>query len=191
MPIKILFLCVSQSDTMRTGTLQPGPRCSSTSRSRAARVLPSAHLGRQRVAVGLQIHGFAGFRRAGVIDALGSRPAAATLQAAVQRSLGAPRSRGARMVTHAMFERFTEKAIKVVMLAQEEARRLGERRAALPGCTRRTHALKRHRLWNVPVRCRSVSKTLDMPLHGDPSGCPPGGPAHLPATAFGLPPTNM
>ena len=53
------------------------------------------------------------------------------LQAAVQRSLGAPRSRGVRMVTHAMFERFTEKAIKVVMLAQEEARRLGERRAAL------------------------------------------------------------
>ena len=29
------------------------------------------------------------------------------------------------MTTKAMFERFTEKAIKVVMLAQEEARRLG------------------------------------------------------------------
>lgn len=28
-------------------------------------------------------------------------------------------------VTRMMFERFTEKAIKVVMLAQEEARRLG------------------------------------------------------------------
>ena len=33
--------------------------------------------------------------------------------------------RGSRNVTKAMFERFTEKAIKVVMLAQEEARRLG------------------------------------------------------------------
>lgn len=31
----------------------------------------------------------------------------------------------ARQVTRMMFERFTEKAIKVVMLAQEEARRLG------------------------------------------------------------------
>eukprot|EP01023_Acetabularia_acetabulum_P042418 TRINITY_DN418_c1_g1_i10.p1 TRINITY_DN418_c1_g1~~TRINITY_DN418_c1_g1_i10.p1 ORF type:complete len:955 (-),score=262.07 TRINITY_DN418_c1_g1_i10:105-2834(-) len=34
-------------------------------------------------------------------------------------------SRGVRQVTKMMFERFTEKAIKVVMLAQEEARRLG------------------------------------------------------------------
>eukprot|EP00205_Picochlorum_sp_RCC944_P005809 CAMPEP_0182613474 /NCGR_PEP_ID=MMETSP1330-20130603/25658_1 /TAXON_ID=464278 /ORGANISM="Picochlorum sp., Strain RCC944" /LENGTH=918 /DNA_ID=CAMNT_0024833183 /DNA_START=124 /DNA_END=2878 /DNA_ORIENTATION=- len=35
------------------------------------------------------------------------------------------RSRAGKVVTKAMFERFTEKAIKVVMLAQEEARRLG------------------------------------------------------------------
>ena len=35
------------------------------------------------------------------------------------------RGRRARFVTRAMFERFTEKAIKVIMLAQEEARRLG------------------------------------------------------------------
>lgn len=34
-------------------------------------------------------------------------------------------ARGFRVVTKAMFERFTEKAIKVVMLAQEESRRLG------------------------------------------------------------------
>ncbi|CAN0906104.1 Chaperone protein ClpC, chloroplastic [Linum grandiflorum] len=33
--------------------------------------------------------------------------------------------RGKRFVARAMFERFTEKAIKVIMLAQEEARRLG------------------------------------------------------------------
>jgi ATP-dependent Clp protease ATP-binding subunit ClpC len=38
----------------------------------------------------------------------------------------APRGTGSgKVVTKAMFERFTEKAIKVVMLAQEEARRLG------------------------------------------------------------------
>merc|ERR1719178_340870 len=44
------------------------------------------------------------------------RPAARAVKAA-------PRPR--RVATKAMFERFTEKAIKVVMLAQEEARRLG------------------------------------------------------------------
>ena len=36
-----------------------------------------------------------------------------------------PIGRRACVTTKAMFERFTEKAIKVVMLAQEEARRLG------------------------------------------------------------------
>ena len=36
-----------------------------------------------------------------------------------------PSRGGVRLVTKAMFERFTEKAIKVVMLAQEESRRLG------------------------------------------------------------------
>lgn len=35
------------------------------------------------------------------------------------------RGRAKRVVPKAMFERFTEKAIKVIMLAQEEARRLG------------------------------------------------------------------
>ena len=64
---------------------------------------------------------FSGFRRAGVVDRT-ERSSAATLQAAVAKRAS---SRGAKMVTKAMFERFTEKAIKVVMLAQEEARRLG------------------------------------------------------------------
>ena len=139
------------------------------------------------MAVGVQIHGFAGFRRTGVIDALGSRPAAATLQAAVQRSLGAPRSRGARMVTHAMFERFTEKAIKVVMLAQEEARRLGERTVLpCPGCL---HA----------DTCCETSSTLERScaLHYGKqnerkvvamrSAELPPTPAHLLASAPGLP----
>ncbi len=44
-----------------------------------------------------------------------------TLQASVRKST----SGKTRKVTSMMFERFTEKAIKVVMLAQEEARRLG------------------------------------------------------------------
>ncbi|GLT39934.1 hypothetical protein SLA2020_140990 [Shorea laevis] len=43
----------------------------------------------------------------------------------VAGSISSRRGRASRFVTKAMFERFTEKAIKVIMLAQEEARRLG------------------------------------------------------------------
>mmetsp|Transcript_24617 Transcript_24617/g.41126 ORF Transcript_24617/g.41126 Transcript_24617/m.41126 type:complete len:922 (-) Transcript_24617:477-3242(-) len=49
----------------------------------------------------------------------------ATLHSAVASSSRTRAVRSKRFVTEAMFERFTEKAIKVVMLAQEEARRLG------------------------------------------------------------------
>ncbi|URE37808.1 ATP-dependent Clp protease ATP-binding subunit clpA [Musa troglodytarum] len=44
---------------------------------------------------------------------------------AVSASVSAPKGKASRGVAVAMFERFTEKAIKVIMLAQEEARRLG------------------------------------------------------------------
>ena len=110
---------------MRSGTMRSGLNTCSTTPHRVARLAPKCALGRQRAQQKLQLNAFAGFRQAGVVDALGSRPQAATLRAAVQRSVNASRSRGTRQVTHAMFERFTEKAIKVVMLAQEEARRLG------------------------------------------------------------------
>ena len=69
-----------------------------------------------------QLTSFAGFRRANAVDAAGrQRSGKHCLSAAV----AAPAGRGRRAVTRMMFERFTEKAIKVVMLAQEEARRLG------------------------------------------------------------------
>ena len=70
-----------------------------------------------------QLTSFAGFRRANAVDLAGSRQQSSKhcLSAAVQR----PAGRGRRTATSMMFERFTEKAIKVVMLAQEEARRLG------------------------------------------------------------------
>mmetsp|Transcript_149165 Transcript_149165/g.362268 ORF Transcript_149165/g.362268 Transcript_149165/m.362268 type:complete len:911 (+) Transcript_149165:152-2884(+) len=74
------------------------------------------------------LSGMTGFRRASSIDTLGRGIGAKkTFNGAVAQTLGlAPRSgRGRRFVVKAMFERFTEKAIKVVMLAQEEARRLG------------------------------------------------------------------
>ena len=67
---------------------------------------------------------FSGFRTQNVVDCAntGTR-AAATLQEAARR---AGVSGGvSKNTTSMMFERFTEKAIKVVMLAQEEARRLG------------------------------------------------------------------
>lgn len=72
---------------------------------------------------------YSGFRRLNAVDLVGSvgRSGPHTLQQAFRQSLRRPRRRNARArhVTFAMFERFTEKAIKVVMLAQEEARRLG------------------------------------------------------------------
>jgi ATP-dependent Clp protease ATP-binding subunit ClpA len=70
---------------------------------------------------------FTGFRRAGAVDSLGSK-APKSLHAAVRKAItSAAGKSGVKCVrlTRMMFERFTEKAIKVVMLAQEEARRLG------------------------------------------------------------------
>ena len=110
---------------MKSGVMRSGLNTRSSAPHRVARLSPKCALGRQRAQQKQQLSAFSGFRQAGVVDVLGSRPRAATLQAAVQRSIGASRGRGTRQVTHAMFERFTEKAIKVVMLAQEEARRLG------------------------------------------------------------------
>jgi ATP-dependent Clp protease ATP-binding subunit ClpC len=52
---------------------------------------------------------------------LGQRVAGRVAQPTAARKSG----RASRLVVKSMFERFTEKAIKVVMLAQEEARRLG------------------------------------------------------------------
>ena len=71
---------------------------------------------------------FSGFRRSSNLDTLGyGRCKAATLQAKVQSQVQSRHSNSVKAVapTRMMFERFTEKAIKVVMLAQEEARRLG------------------------------------------------------------------
>ena len=68
---------------------------------------------------------FAGLRRPAALHAAGAPSTSGrALQAAAARR--GPRRAGPRSrVTRMMFERFTEKAIKVVMLAQEEARRLG------------------------------------------------------------------
>lgn len=54
-----------------------------------------------------------------------SSRAPSTLREAVSKHTASAGRSSARAPTQMMFERFTEKAIKVVMLAQEEARRLG------------------------------------------------------------------
>lgn len=74
-----------------------------------------------------QLVAFTGFKRANAV-LLGTNGSSGTLQAHVSKAINAAaRKSGVKCmrVTRMMFERFTEKAIKVVMLAQEEARRLG------------------------------------------------------------------
>lgn len=74
-----------------------------------------------------QLVAFTGFKSAEKMH-LGSGTLPSSLQAHVSKAIkSAARKRGVKCmrVTRMMFERFTEKAIKVVMLAQEEARRLG------------------------------------------------------------------
>jgi ATP-dependent Clp protease ATP-binding subunit ClpC len=74
-------------------------------------------------APGLQMRGFSGLRSLNAVDTM-MRPELDFLSK-VSISVNSLRGRGSRCVARAMFERFTEKAIKVIMLAQEEARRLG------------------------------------------------------------------
>ena len=71
----------------------------------------------------MTIGGFQGLRRANFLDA--KSVVRRDFGSIVASQLARPRGKGSRMVVRAMFERFTEKAIKVIMLAQEEARRLG------------------------------------------------------------------
>ncbi|XP_047171198.1 chaperone protein ClpC, chloroplastic-like [Vigna umbellata] len=66
---------------------------------------------------------FSGLRTFNTLDLL-SRPRQ-NFPSKMLTSTSSRRERAKRCVPKAMFERFTEKAIKVIMLAQEEARRLG------------------------------------------------------------------
>lgn len=70
-----------------------------------------------------RMQGFLGLRGNNALDTLGrSRQ---SFGGKVRHAMNVPKGKGSRGVVKAMFERFTEKAIKVIMLAQEEARRLG------------------------------------------------------------------
>nr|GME17474.1 ATP-dependent Clp protease ATP-binding subunit ClpA homolog CD4B, chloroplastic [Ipomoea batatas] len=71
-----------------------------------------------------RLRAFTGLRRCNALDTI-TRPRHTTLHSKVAAVTFIRKERGSRFVVKAMFERFTEKAIKVIMLAQEEARRLG------------------------------------------------------------------
>jgi ATP-dependent Clp protease ATP-binding subunit ClpC len=95
--------------------------CMGAARRTSCRVVAGRRLAPARRAQALS--GYAGFRRANAVDAAGQARPARTFEGAV-RSSGV-KGGISRNTTTMMFERFTEKAIKVVMLAQEESRRLG------------------------------------------------------------------
>ena len=71
----------------------------------------------------LSIQSFSGLRAANAVDLI-ARPAHGFFSK-VNLQISSRKGKASRCVTKAMFERFTEKAIKVIMLSQEEARRLG------------------------------------------------------------------
>ncbi|CAL5327493.1 hypothetical protein CsSME_00007211 [Camellia sinensis var. sinensis] len=70
----------------------------------------------------LRLRSFSGLRGSNALDTFRSGH---DFHSKVAASTSVRRGRASRIVPKAMFERFTEKAIKVIMLAQEEARRLG------------------------------------------------------------------
>ncbi|KAF7840237.1 chaperone protein ClpC, chloroplastic [Senna tora] len=74
-------------------------------------------------APGLRMAGFSGLRTVNPLDIMW-RPGQ-DFHSKVSIATSSRRAKASRCVPKAMFERFTEKAIKVIMLAQEEARRLG------------------------------------------------------------------
>ena len=84
---------------------------------RAVKMMSTAH------SPGLRIRNFSGLRGFNSLDnMLRSRQ---NFHSKVATAISSRRRKASRCVPRAMFERFTEKAIKVIMLAQEEARRLG------------------------------------------------------------------
>ncbi|XP_010426385.1 PREDICTED: chaperone protein ClpC2, chloroplastic [Camelina sativa] len=71
----------------------------------------------------LKIQCFTGLRASNALD-FRARPSQ-DFVSKVNRNISSRNEKARRCVPKAMFERFTEKAIKVIMLSQEEARRLG------------------------------------------------------------------
>lgn len=127
---------IAQSPVLSSSVvrLENGDLISSGRKARRVRVTsggvagvnPRVSSGSSCSASGRRLQVLTGMRRANAVDALAMRSGKdfkSVVAAAV--SSVSPSGRASRGVAVAMFERFTEKAIKVIMLAQEEARRLG------------------------------------------------------------------
>lgn len=71
----------------------------------------------------MRMRTFSGLRGSNALDNIMKSPQDFHSKVAIATSIR--KQKTSRIVPKAMFERFTEKAIKVIMLAQEEARRLG------------------------------------------------------------------
>lgn len=71
----------------------------------------------------MSVRSFSGLRGTNALDNLVKR--GQDFHSKVAAATSVRKAKPSRIVPKAMFERFTEKAIKVIMLAQEEARRLG------------------------------------------------------------------
>ncbi|GJW72449.1 ATP-dependent Clp protease ATP-binding subunit ClpA homolog CD4B, chloroplastic-like protein [Tanacetum coccineum] len=71
----------------------------------------------------MRVNTFSGLRGVNALDNLVNR--GQDFHSKVAAATSVRKAKPSRIVPKAMFERFTEKAIKVIMLAQEEARRLG------------------------------------------------------------------
>ncbi|XP_058093030.1 chaperone protein ClpC1, chloroplastic-like [Magnolia sinica] len=69
------------------------------------------------------VRGFTGLRESNALDMM--RIADQDFNATVAAAISFPRGKASRGVAVAIFGRFTDKAMKVILLAQEEARRLG------------------------------------------------------------------
>ena len=102
------------------GAVSNGRRAQTRSSSKSRRATTKLH---GTSSVPLRIQGFSGLRSSNALDCVSQ--SGRTFHSLVNATISAPRGKGSRGVAVAMFERFTEKAIKVIMLAQEEARRLG------------------------------------------------------------------
>ncbi|PKI37083.1 hypothetical protein CRG98_042517, partial [Punica granatum] len=93
------------------------------SSSRSGRPRRSVKMMSALQAPSLAMRGFSGLRGTNALDNFVKT--GPDFHSKVASSISFPRGKASRCVARAMFERFTEKAIKVIMLAQEEARRLG------------------------------------------------------------------
>jgi len=116
---------MAHSLTLPSVGASPVAQLNGGAKSKRRSAARAAFVGRRNVAASLSFQSFSGMRKASVIDSLTVKQGKDFKSVGAKSTALSKQSGASRAVTTAMFERFTEKAIKVIMLAQEEARRLG------------------------------------------------------------------